>query len=137
MYPRLITHIFGHNDWSHFVNNFLYILILGPMLEEKFGSKELLIYILITAFIIGIIYNIFSKTRLCGASGIVFLLISLSSFVNLENNKIPITFILVSIFFFINELIHCFIKKDQVSHFSHLLGAVIGVAIIFIRNYYF
>ena len=32
-YVRLITHIFGHQDWSHFMNNFLYILLIGPMIE--------------------------------------------------------------------------------------------------------
>ena len=24
-YIRLVTHIFGHADWNHFMNNFLYI----------------------------------------------------------------------------------------------------------------
>ena len=35
-YLRLITHIFGHASWSHFMNNFLYILLIGPMIEEKY-----------------------------------------------------------------------------------------------------
>ena len=31
-YVRLVTHIFGHADWNHFMNNFLYILlILTPL----------------------------------------------------------------------------------------------------------
>ena len=42
-----------------FVNNFLYILLIGPMIEEKYGSKNLTIMILVTAIITGIINMIF------------------------------------------------------------------------------
>lgn len=41
-YVRFITHIFGHSGWSHFIGNAAYLLLLGPMLEEKHGSKELI-----------------------------------------------------------------------------------------------
>ena len=50
-YVRLVTHIFGHANWSHFMNNFLYILLIGPMIEEKYGSINLIIMILITALV--------------------------------------------------------------------------------------
>ena len=45
-YIRLFTHILGHSNWQHFMNNFLYILLIGPMIEEKYGSINLLIMIL-------------------------------------------------------------------------------------------
>ena len=32
---RAFTHIFGHADFAHYVGNMSYILLLGPMLEEK------------------------------------------------------------------------------------------------------
>lgn len=35
---RAFTHIFGHADWAHLVGNMSYLLLLGPMLEEKYGS---------------------------------------------------------------------------------------------------
>ena len=76
-YLRLITHIFGHASWSHFMNNFLYILLIGPMIEEKYGSINLIIMILSTAVITGILNTLFSKKRIRGASGIVFMLIML------------------------------------------------------------
>ena len=37
-YVRLFTHVLGHVDWEHFIGNMMYILLLGPMLEEKYGS---------------------------------------------------------------------------------------------------
>ena len=35
-YVRSFCHVFGHADWSHLMGNMIYILILGPMLEEKY-----------------------------------------------------------------------------------------------------
>ena len=123
-YIRLFTHIFGHLNWSHFMNNFLYILLIGPLVEEKYGSMNLLIMILITAAVTGIINGLIGKYRLMGASGIVFMLIIMSSLVNIQSGKIPITLILVFIFSIANEIISGIFKKDNVSHTGHLIGAV-------------
>ena len=108
------------------MNNFLYILLIGPMVEEKYGSINLIIMILVTAGVTGIINSLFSKKRILGASGIVFMLIILSSFVNIESGKIPITLILICIFYVVNEIIQEIFKKDDVSHMGHLIGAVCG-----------
>ena len=48
-YVRLFTHVFVHSNWSHFRNNFLTILLIGPMIEEKYGTMNLLYMFLITA----------------------------------------------------------------------------------------
>ena len=125
-YLRLITHIFGHASWNHFMNNFLYILLIGPMIEEKYGSINLIIMILLTAVITGILNTLFSKKRILGASGIVFMLIILSSFVNITTGKIPVTLILICIFYVVNEIISGIFKKDDISHIGHLIGAVCG-----------
>lgn len=125
-YIRLFTHIFGHANWNHFMNNFLYILLIGPMIEEKYGSINLTIMILITAFITGVLNSIFSKKKILGASGIVFMLIVLSSFVNIEVGKIPITLILICIFYIVNEIVSGLFKKDDISHIGHLIGAICG-----------
>lgn len=41
-YVRLFTHVFGHSGWEHYIGNASYILLLGPMLEEKYGSKRII-----------------------------------------------------------------------------------------------
>ena len=46
-YIRLFTHSIGHQDFDHLISNFLYILLVGPMIEEKYGSINLLIMLLI------------------------------------------------------------------------------------------
>lgn len=59
-YIRFITHVFGHANWNHFIGNATYLLLLGPMLEEKYKSGTLIEIITITALVTGIINYIFS-----------------------------------------------------------------------------
>lgn len=125
-YVRSVTHILGHSNWSHFRNNFLTIILIGPMIEEKYGSINLLIMIIITAVITSIINMIGGKYRLLGASGIVYMLIIMSSFVNMQEGQIPITLILIFIFYIIDEIKAGLFKNDNVSHLGHLIGAVCG-----------
>lgn len=130
-YVRFLTHILGHSDWDHFSSNYLKILILGPLIEEKYGSKELLIMILITAFATGIVNYIIRNTRLCGASNISFMLTVLSAFVNLAENKIPLTLVLIILFYIIDE-IKDLNKDDHIAHYGHLTGAFCGAVFGFI-----
>ncbi len=125
-YIRLFTHVLGHENFNHLKNNFLYILLVGPMIEEKYGSINLLKMILITAGITGIINFIIGKKRIYGASGIAFMLILLSSLVNFKQGLIPLTFILICLFYIVSEITDGLLKKDRVSHLSHLLGAICG-----------
>ena len=136
-YLRFFTHIFGHDGWSHFSSNFLMILLVGPSLEEKYGSIELLTMILFTAFITGFIHNLTKNTRLLGASGISFMMIVLSSFVNIQAKTIPITLVLIFIFYVVDELKDCFLKKkDNISHIGHLIGAICGMGFGFYYMHY-
>ena len=131
-YFRMVSHVLGHSNWNHFRNNFIYILLIGPILEEKYGSVRLLMMILITAVVTSIIHMIFSKKDILGASGIAFMLILLSSLVNIQSGKVPITLILIFIFYLASEVMDGISKKDNVSHFSHLIGAICG----FVFGYY-
>ena len=131
-YIRMITHIFIHSNYNHFKNNFLYILLIGPMIEEKYGSINLLKMIIITSIITALINIIISKKNIMGASGIVYMLILLSSLVNIEACKIPITLILIFFFYIITEIKDGLFKKDNISHLSHIIGAITG----FIFGYY-
>lgn len=134
-YVRFFTHCLGHSDWKHFSNNFIYILLIGPMIEEKYGTINLLIMILITTGVTGLINHIIGRKRILGASGIVFMLIMMSSFVNLEFGKIPITLILMFIFYIVNEIIDGIFKKDDISHSGHIIGAIFGVIFGFLYFY--
>ncbi len=134
-YVRLIGHIFGHAGWSHFINNIMMILILGPMLEEKYGSKDILLVILITAVVTGAFHMIFSPfTRLLGASGVVFAFILLSSLTSFDDGGIPVTFILVAVIY-IGEQIYQFIAiTSNVSNITHIIGGAVGATFGFVSN---
>lgn len=126
-YIRLFGHVLGHADWEHFINNFLIILILGPMLEEKYGSKKLLSMIAVTALVTGLInIFLFKGSVLLGASGIVFMFILLSSFVNMQKGTIPITLVLVTVIYLGREFVAGILQKDNISQTAHLLGGICG-----------
>lgn len=124
-YFRLISHIFGHSGWAHLVSNFSFILLIGPILEEKYGSAALLEMMGITALVTGLLTVTVLQSGLMGASGIVFMLILLSSFTNIRARQIPLTFILIALLFLSQELISGF-KSDNISQFAHLVGGVFG-----------
>ena len=56
---RAFTHIFGHVDWTHLIGNMSYLLLLGPMLEEKYSSQTLAGVIAITAVVTSVVNYIF------------------------------------------------------------------------------
>ena len=58
-YLRLFTHVFGHDGWQHFIGNMAYILLLGPMLEEKHGPMKIIEVIAVTALVTGVINYVF------------------------------------------------------------------------------
>jgi membrane associated rhomboid family serine protease len=122
---RLISHVAGHVTTEHLMGNMTFILLLGPIVEEKYGSRKTLAMILITALITAVLNLFFFNTGLIGASGIVFMLIVLVSFTNVKSGQIPVTFILVAILFVGKELLNS-VWSDNVSQFAHIMGGVCG-----------
>ena len=132
-YFRLFSHILGHQDLNHLMGNFTLNLLVGPILEEKYGSETLLIVMLITAFITSVLNVLFFSTGLLGASGVVFLFIFLASFTSFKQGEIPLTFILVFVLFIGQEVLASF-KTDNISHFAHILGGMVGSGFGFLWN---
>jgi GlpG protein len=126
-YVRVFTHVLGHSGWAHYIGNASYILLLGPMLEEKYGSKRILQVILITAVVTGVVnYVLFWNVALCGASGVVFAFILLTSFTSFKNGEIPLTFIMVAVVFIGQQVYEAVMLQDNISNLSHILGGIVG-----------
>lgn len=124
---RAFTHIFGHADWAHLIGNMSYLLLLGPMLEEKYPSQTLAAVIAITAFGTSLVNCIFfPQVALCGASGVAFAFILLSSFTSFKEGEIPITFILVAVFFIGQQIYEVITVHDNISNMAHIVGGIIG-----------
>jgi len=129
---RLVTHVIGHASWSHLLSNFAFILLLGPILEEKYGSWSVLVMMLIKAVVTGLLNVLFFSTGLLGASGIVFMTILLVSFTNFRKGQIPLTFILVVVLYLAREVISAF-QEDNIAQFAHIAGGFCGSLFGFLR----
>ena len=132
---RFFGHVLGHAGWEHFFGNITLILVVGPLLEEKYGSANLLFVILATGLATGVVHFIFFPgVGLLGASGVVFALILLSSFTCVEEGAIPITFVLVAVIYMGQQVYQGIFIKDNVSNLTHILGGVVGAALGYVMN---
>lgn len=129
----LFTHCLGHGSIDHLLSNLTFILLIGPIVEEKYGSSSLLNMIVITALITGFITVFFMNVGLMGASGIVFMLILLVSFTNVNGREIPVTFILIAILFLGKEVMQSF-ELNNISETAHVIGGICGSAFGFKKN---
>ncbi|MDD6159590.1 MAG: rhomboid family intramembrane serine protease [Oscillospiraceae bacterium] len=129
---RFFGHVLGHSGFSHYIGNIVLILVLGPNLEDRFGSWNVLWAILLTALISGVVqFVFFPGSALLGASGIVFMMILLSSFGGVRNGIIPITLILVAVFYLGGELWDAIFKHDNISQLTHIIGGICGTVLGF------
>lgn len=132
-WPRFILHVLGHADWTHYMNNILMLLVIGPPVEERYGSRGLLLSILATAFISGLAqWLFFPGTGLLGASGIVFMLIVMASLSGMRTGEIPLTFILVLLLYLGGEIMSGLFTKDNISQLIHIIGGLCGAVFGFV-----
>jgi len=134
-YLRLFLHVLGHGDWNHFMGNMLLFLVVGPPMEEKYGSRALLEGIALTAVVSGLLQCfIFPNTALLGASGIVFMLILLSSLSGMESRAIPVTLILVAALYVGREVYSILFVRDNVANFMHIVGGLCGTGFGYVMH---
>ena len=127
-YLRFFTHVLGHADYSHYMSNMLLLLLVGPPLEEKYGWIKMVWFMAATALVTGLVQFIFfPNSALLGASGIVFMMIVLSSFTAARKGEIPVTLILVGIFYLGGEIMDGLFKQDNVSQIAHIVGGLCGL----------
>ena len=127
MYVRMFTHVLGHAGFDHWIGNITLLLIIGPLLEEKYGSASMVVVILVTAFITGLVnILLFPGVALLGASGVVFAFIMLSSFTSMKEGRLPLTFVLVAIVYLGGQVYDGIFLQDNVSNLSHILGGLVG-----------
>lgn len=124
-YFRLFSHVFGHADWNHLLSNFGFILLLGPILEERYGSLILLIMILVTAFVTGIINACLIPAALMGSSGIAFMMILLASFSTMSRHEVPLSFLLI-LFLYVGRELFSQNQNADVATFAHIAGGICG-----------
>lgn len=129
-YLRFFGHALGHQSWEHFFGNIMYVLLLGPMLEEKYGSDVMIFLMLATAFVTGLAAFVFAPgVAMCGASGVVFAMILLSSFTEFQEHTIPVTVILVAALYAGSQIYSAMTSGGGVAYGAHFVGGAVGAVI--------
>jgi GlpG protein len=124
-YVSLLAYVFGDASFEKLLGNMSLLLILGPIIELKFGTQRFVWMSIITAVITGLLHTLLWDNQLLGFSGLVFMYIVLSTLLNIRNREIPFTFILVIVLYFGMEILSS-LKETQISHFAHLFGGAMG-----------
>ena len=93
-YLRLFSHIFGSTSWELLLLNSAFLLLLGPSLEEKYGSLLLSLMIVITAFVSGLLMAATGFCTFTGSSCIVFMMILLASLTAFSKKTVEFSWIL-------------------------------------------
>ncbi|MDR2634243.1 MAG: rhomboid family intramembrane serine protease [Treponema sp.] len=121
----LVSHVIGHANWTHLIANFSLILLIGPILEERYGSRSLLEMIFLTALVTGVLNVFLFSKGLLGASGVAFMMILLASFTNFKKGEIPLTFVLIVVLYLGRELVNS-LAANSISEFAHIIGGFCG-----------
>lgn len=127
-YVRLIGHVLGHASLEHYTSNMILFLLVGPLLEEKYGSGKLLSIIILVAVITGLVH-IFIKgnSALLGASGVDFAFMILASITGSTNDhSIPLTFLIVAAIYIVQQVFTGITAHDQISQLTHIVGGTVG-----------
>lgn len=119
-YFRLIFYVFGATDLVFLLSNLLFLLMLGPAMEERYGSVVIGIMLGVSALFSGVLNACFCETGLRGCMPIVFMMIFLNSFMSFSRKKIPVSFIAIFVFYIA--------KETAGKNFSQIVGVIICIA---------
>jgi len=122
----LVLYPLAHANVAHLCGNLALLLLLGPVVEERYGSLPLLLWFAITSVVIGLAHTLFFSGGLVGASGLVFFCVMLSSAGALKAGRVPVTLLLVALVY-LGQEISSALEPDDVSQMAHVLGGVCGV----------
>ena len=115
---RLFIHVFGYDQSSVLVCNLIFILLLGPQMEDRYGSVIIGIMIFVSALFSGVLNACFCTNAVSGSEPVVFMLILLWTMMQLSRSKISASAIAV-IALFITMLVF---RKNP--------NGVVGVAVV-------
>lgn len=132
-YIRLLLHPLGHSDWNHLLGNLAFILLLGPMLEDRYGSPMLVLMMSVTSLVTGVLNACFISSPMYGCSDIVFMMILLTSYTSFSRNEIPLSFIFVFLLYIGREIAAAKgVSADGIATFAHIAGGLCGSLFAFL-----
>lgn len=136
----LVTSIFSHFEFMHFLFNMMFLFFAGQLFEQLFGGKKLLNIYLLGGLIGGLLeiiaHELFpalsnSQSIIVGASGSI-MAIFMAVAMYKPKTKImlfgilPIPIMLLAGIYFVYDLLSLGMP-DGTAHFAHIGGGIIGV----------
>lgn len=127
-YITMVTYVLGHQGWEHFLSNMMLLLLTGPVVEERYGTRNTIIIIVATAVVTALANMAVTANGLIGCSGVVFAFIILCSMTSFKKGEIPLTMILVVILYLGQEIMAGVLTADNISQMAHIMGGIAGAA---------
>ena len=134
-YLRFLTHILGCTSYDDYIAVILPILLIGPPLEEKYSGVTLAMAITFTALVTGLVnFAVFPDNTAMGPSAILFMMLVLMSFTDMKKEGIPLTMVLVVLFYLGHEFSAGLELADRSHEFLNVAGGLCGVIFGFALN---
>ena len=138
-YLRLLLYIFGSGQAGGGVvggapvlfTNLILIMLLGPAMEERYGSVIIGIMIFVSALFSGVLNACFCEASLVGAVPVVSMMIFLNAFMSFSKKKFPLSFAAVMIFF---VLLQIFSGAGAVKIIICIAGGLCGSLFAFLTS---
>ncbi len=138
---QLVTHMFAHGGFLHILFNMYALWIFGSVLERMWGPKKFLIFYLVCGLAAGLTQMFFVTTGAAiGASGAIMGLLAAFAytFPNTEFFILPFPFPIkakyMAAIFAAFDIFGGFAGGDNVAHFAHLGGLVMGLILVIVWN---
>ncbi|MEO9210183.1 MAG: rhomboid family intramembrane serine protease [Ginsengibacter sp.] len=138
---QLVTHMFAHGGFLHILFNMYALWLFGAVLERKWGPKKFLIFYFACGLAAGVTQMLLSPAPAIGASGAIMGLLAAFAFTfpNVEFYIIPFPFPikakwLAIIYGAIDIFGGFFGIGDNIAHFAHLGGLIMGLILAFLWN---
>ena len=139
---QLVTHMFAHGGFLHIGFNMYALWLFGSVLERLWGPKKFLIFYLVCGLAAGLTQMFFVTTGAAiGASGAIMGLLAAFAytFPNTEFYIFPFPFAIkakymVAIYAGIDLFGGFSGGGDNIAHFAHLGGLVMGFILVIIWN---
>ena len=138
-YVRLLFYIFGSGAAGNAVaggasllfTNLILIMLLGPAMEERYGSAIIGIMIFVSALFSGVLNACFCQTSLVGAVPVVSMMIFLNAFMSFSKKKFPLSFAAVMVLF---VLLQIFSGAGAVQIIICIAGGLCGSLFAFLTS---
>lgn len=139
---QLVTHMFAHGGFAHILFNMYALWMFGSVLERIWGAKKFLIFYFVCGLAAGLTQMFFvSGGAAIGASGAIMGLLAAFAytFPNTQFYILPFPFpikakYMAAIYAAIDLFGGFSGSTDNVAHFAHLGGLVMGFILVIIWN---